>query len=155
MPSAVGQFRGRHGHCVRSSHRASLAMNQMVNHLVDIDKYLDENVGVVETRRMPAAARPPLGPLLITCARLLDEVAQAQVNREAGDRIARPALMRLVPFLDRNGIRPSELARRADITKQAVGQTLKACESLGLVEFAADRADGRAQLVRLTSDGEA
>ena len=61
--------------------------------------------------------------------------------------------MRLVPFLDRNGIRPSELARHADITKQAVGQTVKGCEALGFVEFAADPADGRAQLVRLTSEG--
>jgi DNA-binding MarR family transcriptional regulator len=104
---------------------------------------------------MRAPDRPALGPLLITCARLLDEVAQAQVNREAGERIARPALMRLVPFLTREGIRPTELARRADITKQAVGQTLKACEAQGLVEFAADPTDGRAQLVRLTDDGEA
>ena len=104
---------------------------------------------------MPAPVRPALGPLLITCARLLDEIAQAQVNREAGERIARPALMRLVPFLTREGIRPTDLARHADITKQAVGQTLKACEAQGLVEFAADPTDGRAQLVRLTDDGEA
>lgn len=104
---------------------------------------------------MPETPRPALGPLLIECARLLDVVAQAQVNHEAGDRIARPALMRLVPFLTREGIRPTELARQADITKQAVGQTLKACEAQGLVEFAADPSDGRAQLVRLTDDGEA
>jgi DNA-binding MarR family transcriptional regulator len=98
---------------------------------------------------------PPLGPLLLTCARLLDEVAQARVNVEVGERVARPALMRLLPFLDRDGIRPSELARRADVTKQAVGQTLKASEDLGFVEFAADPTDGRAQLIRLTAAGEA
>jgi DNA-binding MarR family transcriptional regulator len=99
--------------------------------------------------------RPPLGPLLLTCARLLDEVAQARVNAEVGERVARPALMRLLPFLDRDGIRPSELARRADVTKQAVGQTLKASEDLGFVELTADPADGRAQLIRLTAQGEA
>lgn len=104
---------------------------------------------------MPARSTPALGPLLMTCARLLDEVAQAQVNREAGERIARPALMRLVPFLTRDGIRSTELARRADISKQAVGQTLKACAAQGMVEFVADPTDGRASLVRLTADGEA
>jgi len=104
---------------------------------------------------MPTHGPAALGPLLITCARLLDEVGQAQVNREAGERIARPALMRLLPFLDRRGIRPTDLARRADITKQAVGQTLKASEDLGLVEYVADPTDGRAQLVRLTREGEA
>lgn len=105
--------------------------------------------------RPPARNVPPLGPLLITCARLLDEVAQAQVNREAGWRAARPALMRLVPHLSRTGIRPTELARRADVSKQAVGQTLRACEADGFVCFAPDPNDGRAQLVQLTAEGEA
>lgn len=95
------------------------------------------------------------GPLLITCARLFDEIAQAQVNREVGAPIARPALMRLVPHLDRHGIRPADLARRVDLTKQAVGQTLKAWAAQGFVEFTADPSDRRAQLVRLTADGEA
>ena len=101
---------------------------------------------------VPAAG---FGPLLITCARLFDELAQAQVNREVGAPLARPALMRLVPHLDRHGIRPADLARRVDLTKQAVGQTLKACEAQGFVEFAPDPTDRRARLVRLTADGEA
>lgn len=96
---------------------------------------------------------PALGPLLMACARQLDEIAQAQVNREIGMRLARPALMRLVPFLDEHGIRPTDLAKRADITKQAVGQTLRVCEELGVVRFDADPADRRAFLVRLTPLG--
>jgi DNA-binding MarR family transcriptional regulator len=90
----------------------------------------------------------------MSCGRLLDELAQAEVNRQSQARVARPALMRLVPFLDREGIRPSELARRADVSKQAVGQTLRDCEALGLVRFSADPSDGRAQLVQLTDAGE-
>lgn len=129
----------------------------MVNVLVYLDNSLDD----LDAAPRPCAdsamavATTGFGPLLITCARLLDEVAQAQVNREVGAAVARPALMRLVPHLDRHGIRPSELARRVDLTKQAVGQTLKACEAQGFVEFTADPDDGRAQLVRLTADGEA
>jgi DNA-binding MarR family transcriptional regulator len=108
-------------------------------------------------KRSPESAAAPLemlGPQLILAARLLDELGQAQVNHEAGERIARPALMRLVPFLDAHGIRPTELAKRADVSKQSVGQTLRACEALGVVQFTPDPADGRAYLVRLTPYGE-
>jgi DNA-binding MarR family transcriptional regulator len=101
----------------------------------------------------PLDATPPLGPLLMACARQLDEIAQAQVNREVGMRLARPGLMRLVPYLDGNGIRPTELAKRADVSKQAVGQTLRACEELGVVRFDPDPEDRRAHLVRLTPLG--
>lgn len=96
---------------------------------------------------------PLLGPLLMACARRFDEIAQAQVNREVGLRLARPALMRLVPFLDEHGIRPTALAKRVDISKQAIGQTLRTCEELGLVRFDPDPADRRAHLVRLTPLG--
>jgi DNA-binding MarR family transcriptional regulator len=89
----------------------------------------------------------------MACARQLDDIAQEQVNREVGMRLARPALMRLVPFLDEEGIRPTELAKRADISKQAVGQTLRLCEELGVIRFDADPSDRRAHLVRLTPLG--
>jgi DNA-binding MarR family transcriptional regulator len=102
----------------------------------------------------PTSPAAGLGPLLFDCARLLDEVAQAQVNREAGRRLLTPALVRLLPHFSREGIRPTELARRVDVTKQAVGQALRELQRLGFVEMVADPVDGRARLVRLTASGE-
>jgi len=96
-----------------------------------------------------------LGPLLFACARLLDEVAQAEVNRAAGRRLLTPALARLLPHLSREGIRPTELARRIDVSKQAVGQALRELERQKFVELVIDPEDGRARLVRLTPAGVA
>jgi DNA-binding MarR family transcriptional regulator len=102
-------------------------------------------------------SRPPstpgLGPLLFECARLLDEVAQAEVNREAGARVLTPALVRLLPHLSTEGIRPTALARRVDVSKQAVGQAIGDLASRGFVEMVPDPQDGRARLVRLTAAG--
>jgi DNA-binding MarR family transcriptional regulator len=95
-----------------------------------------------------------LGPLLFECARLLDEIAQVEVNRQAGRRLLTPALVRLLPHFSREGIRPTELARRVDVTKQAVGQALADLEAMQLVELVPDPSDGRARLVRLTEAGE-
>lgn len=95
------------------------------------------------------------GPVLFECARLLDEIAQAEVNRQAGRRLLTPALVRLLPHLSRDGIRPTELARRVDVSKQAVGQALAGLEAMGFVELVPDPSDGRARLVRLTAAGEA
>ncbi|MEZ5421173.1 MAG: MarR family transcriptional regulator [Vicinamibacterales bacterium] len=102
------------------------------------------------TRRPSAAG---LGPRLFECARLLDGVAQAEVNREAGARVLTPALVRLLPHLSAAGIRPTELARRVEVSKQAVGQALADLETRGLVELVSDPIDGRARLVRLTAAG--
>ena len=99
------------------------------------------------------AQRENLGHALFTVARLLDEIAQRELNAAAGEVIARPALMRLLPFLDFEGVRPSDLARRVDVSKQAIHQALAELESRGLVEFTDDPHDGRARLVRLTRQG--
>lgn len=104
--------------------------------------------------------RPPvsrvssgLGPVLFECARLLDDIAQAEVNREAGARVLTPALVRLLPHLTPEGVRPTELARRVEVSKQAVGQALGDLVARGFVELVSDPADGRARLVRLTPAG--
>lgn len=59
----------------------------------------------------------------------------------------------LLPFLDLEGTRSTELARRAGITKQAVTKVLKELEEAGLVTRIQDQSDGRAQLVRFTESG--
>lgn len=105
------------------------------------------------TRR--GTAGPGFGETLFACARLLDDVAQAEVNREAGRRVLRPALVRLLPHLDARGIRPTVIARRVDVSKQAVGQALAELEARRFVEFVPDPTDGRARLVRLTAAGAA
>ena len=51
-------------------------------------------------------------------------------------------------------MRPTELAARAQMTKQMVGYLLDALETRGYVERVADPRDGRAKLVRLTAAGE-
>jgi DNA-binding MarR family transcriptional regulator len=77
------------------------------------------------------------------------------VNRQAGARVLTPSLVRLLPHLSRAGIRPTELARRIEVSKQAVGQSLADLAGRGFVELVPDPADGRGRLVRLTPAGEA
>ena len=86
---------------------------------------------------------------------MLDEIAQAEVNRQAGARVLTPALVRLLPHLTVDGVRPSELARRIEVSKQAVGQALADLATRGFVEQVPDPADGRGRLVRLTRAGVA
>lgn len=95
------------------------------------------------------------GHVLFDCARRLDEIAQARLNAEAGSRLARPSVMRLVPFITREGIRPIELARRLDVSKQAVAQALALLEEQGFITNKPDPTDGRGRLVCLTDAGEA
>ena len=56
-------------------------------------------------------------------------------------------------YSDTEGTRSTELARRAAISKQAAGKTLRELEDAGLLERAPDERDGRATLVRLTGKG--
>lgn len=53
------------------------------------------------------------------------------------------------------GMRLTELAELAGMTKQAVGEAVSDLETLGYAERLADPADGRAKIIRLTERGEA
>jgi DNA-binding MarR family transcriptional regulator len=56
--------------------------------------------------------------------------------------------------LDRLGpLTSADLARREQISPQAMGATMASLESLGLVERSADAADGRRSILSLTPDG--
>jgi DNA-binding MarR family transcriptional regulator len=58
-------------------------------------------------------------------------------------------------MLDPAGSRITELARRARMTRQGMGQLITDLETLGYVERRRDPSDARAKLVVLTAKGEA
>ena len=57
-------------------------------------------------------------------------------------------------LVDAQGIRLSELAKRAQLTKQLVNYLVTAVEERGYVERVPDPSDGRAKIVRLTKRGQ-
>ena len=73
---------------------------------------------------------------------------------ERGHREVRPPHGNVFGFLDREGTRVSELARRAQITKQSMAELVAHLERHGYVERVADPGDRRAKLVRATSRGQ-
>ena len=60
----------------------------------------------------------------------------------------------LTRCLDYSGTRLTELAKRAAMTKQAMGELVDECEGMGLVERTADPTDGRAKIVVFTARGK-
>ena len=103
--------------------------------------------------RVESAKQASVGQLLLKCARLVDERAVARVNRGGLPVRLRPAHTSLLPHIDKEGTRLTELARRLGVTKQAVGQLVEDLEVMGVLERTADPLDGRAKLVRFTARG--
>jgi DNA-binding MarR family transcriptional regulator len=58
-----------------------------------------------------------------------------------------------VPLFEQDGLRPTELAAMAHLSKQAVTGLVARCESDGLVERQRDPTDRRAFVVRLSGRG--
>ena len=118
---------------------------------------------MVEERAM---AKPPTDPafearkresvaqLLFKCARLVNERAISKVNELPQAIRLRTAHTNLFPHLDFEGVRITELARRLDISKQAISQTIAELEMMDVVETIPDPSDGRARLARFTDKGK-
>ncbi len=101
--------------------------------------------------RLQARKQISVGQLLFKAARLWNERALGEIQKRVPE--ARLAHTTLLPHIELDGTRQTEIARRAGITKQAVGQLVDEMVRLGMLERAPDPADGRAQLVRFTDDG--
>ncbi len=92
--------------------------------------------------------------LLFRCARQLNELALRTLPEQPGPR-PRPAHMALFPHIELEGTRPTELATRLGISKQAVGQLLDDLEAMGTVVRVPDPSDRRAKLVVFSEEGRA
>jgi DNA-binding MarR family transcriptional regulator len=73
-------------------------------------------------------------------------------NSGRGTGLARSHAL-VFSHLDGNGTRPAEIARRAGISRQAVGQTVAQMRERGLVKLAPDPTNRRARLVQPTAKG--
>jgi DNA-binding MarR family transcriptional regulator len=105
-----------------------------------------------ERREIEAAKRVSAGHLLLKAARLLNERAIARVRAEANPDFRTPHTA-LLPHIDFEGTRLTELAARVGTSKQAVGELVAELEEMGMVSRAVDPADARARLVRFTPRG--
>lgn len=97
--------------------------------------------------------RPPMVRLLNIA---LDEFAEQLYERmsAAGFGDIRPGHGCVFGGIDPdNGSRLTELAERACMTKQSVGEVTSDLEKRGYLERIADPDDGRAKIIRLTSHG--
>jgi DNA-binding MarR family transcriptional regulator len=99
---------------------------------------------------MARATRTSLSSMLVDAQRWLTAAERSSSGRNSG--LARSHSL-VFAHLDADGTRPAEIARRAGISRQAVGQTVAQMKSLGLVKLAPDPTNRRARLVQPTAKG--
>lgn len=90
--------------------------------------------------------------LLFRAARLVNERAIAQIQR-AGAPELRLAHTQLFPHIAFDGVRLTEIAKRLQVSKQAIGPLVDDLVAAGVVERIADPRDQRAKLIRWTRRG--
>jgi DNA-binding MarR family transcriptional regulator len=93
-----------------------------------------------------------VGRLLLRAQRTFDTELNARL-RKRGYGDIRPAHSAVFAHIDPGGTRSSELARRAGMTKQSMGELVADLEEKGYVGRVEDPVDRRARVVRLTSKG--
>lgn len=89
---------------------------------------------------------------------LATRVAETQIReglRAQGFHDLRPAHFRVFEHLPPHGARLTEIAERAQATKQAIGYLVDELERRGYVERVPDLSDGRASIIRRTERGRA
>jgi DNA-binding MarR family transcriptional regulator len=92
-------------------------------------------------------------PLLLFAGfRALIDALHAELAAQ-GHPDVRPAFGFAMQAIGRHGATASDIGRLLGISKQAAGKTVDRLEQLGYAERAADAADGRRKLVRLTPRG--
>jgi DNA-binding MarR family transcriptional regulator len=100
---------------------------------------------------LQASRRLGFGRLLLLARR--DFLERLAVKMESDSATVVQARGRLLPYIDLDGTRSVDLARRMGLTKQAVGKLVRELEADGLLYREPDDADGRAFLVKFTDAG--
>ena len=96
--------------------------------------------------------RSNIGRLLNNAIRRF-EARVLEVMSDKGHAETRIAHVNLTRNLDTGGTRLTELARRAEMSKQAMSELVDQCAAMGLVDRTDDPSDRRARLVSFTPAG--
>jgi DNA-binding MarR family transcriptional regulator len=99
-----------------------------------------------------SSSRVNLGLLLREPYRIANEELHRRIAERGHDAVRAPH-GNVFAFLDAGGTQVSELARRAQVTKQSMAELVAHLERHGYVERVPDPADRRAKLVRATPRG--
>ena len=104
---------------------------------------------------MTAMPRPEanMARQLLVGWRWFDDGLRASL-RDAGFGQITTAQSMVFPYLDAEGTRPADLARRLGMSRQGLQQLVAGLVEQGLVELVADPTSGRSKLVRLTERGK-
>jgi DNA-binding MarR family transcriptional regulator len=94
-----------------------------------------------------------LNRMLLEAFRVLDGQVDAALEARGASELS-PRHATAILLLDRKGVRLTDLAERAGITKQAMMQVVNDLERMGLVKRTADPSDARAKSVTLTAKGQ-
>lgn len=106
-------------------------------------------------RALEAGKRSSTLQLLFRAARLLDARALERVAATPGLPRLRPAHTSLLPHIDLEGTRITDLAERRGISKQAVSQLVDELVQFGVLARVRDPEDARVTRVVLTERGRA
>ena len=95
-----------------------------------------------------------IGALLRVPAQAIQRRLISELNASGFDDLRLPH-MAVLQFPGPDGVRPSMLAERAGMSKQAMNQLLKSLEGLGYLARSDAPDEGRARIVRFTKRGRA
>ncbi len=102
---------------------------------------------------LQTSRRYGIGRLLLLARRDFLSRLASKMHISGGGDLAMQARGRMLPYIDVQGTRSVDLARRMDVSKQAVARMVSELEEEGLLMREADGADGRASLVKFTDAG--
>lgn len=100
----------------------------------------------------PGGRPPSLVRLLALSTRALTDILHERLRR-AGFDDQRPADDAAFAHIPPEGIRLTDLAQRAGVTKQAMAEVVVSLEARGYLERSQDPTDGRAKLIRFSDRG--
>lgn len=94
-----------------------------------------------------------IGRLLLLARRDFAKRLARRMSEQGDPRLLSASRSAILPYIDLEGTRSTEVARRMGISKQAVATAVKALEEEGLLARMPDAADGRAFLITFTEEG--